>query len=253
MNIFRCMIFFAALLAAAICPAADEPPAPRTLADLIYMTEEYYPFSYTENGVVRGLSSDLLRKVWEELGIEEQPIHSLPWARAYERIQRDRNTVLYGMARAAEREKLFLWAGPILTVRFVLLAKKSRGLVINNLDDITGYRIGTLRDDISDILLNDYRTKAKIEQVAQMEINLDKLVSDRLDMVAYEERSWQRMVESQGMSPDDFETLYSLKETPLYYVFHLETPDSLVQQFQGALDRVKQTPAYQGIIDTYLK
>ena len=225
---------------------------PLSLADIKYMTEEYYPYNYTEDGTLKGLSVDLLRLTWKELGLNPQPIESLPWARAYQRLQNEHGTMLFSMARTAERERQFLWAGPIKVVRFVLIAKRKRGIRLNNLQDLAGFTVGTLREDISDTLLVKYRDIARIEAVADMRQNIAKLVSNRLDMVAYEEDSWQKVAARTGLSPDDFETVYVLSETPVYYAFHLETPVSLVQTFQCALDRVKARPVYQRLLDSHL-
>lgn len=252
MKTFATTFFLLTLFTASICRAEGRPRPVSSLGDRIYLTEEYYPFNYTEKHKQKGISTDLLRHVWDELDIEHKTIKSMPWARAYERVQRDQNTVLYSMARLPEREDLFLWAGPILTVRFVLIAKKKDSIQLRSLTDLKGYRVGTLRDDISDILLEKYNKYAKIEPVATMDINVSKFLEDRLDMVAYEERSWHRITKKFGLQPDDFETVYILKETPIYYAFHVDTPMSLVKHFQQGLDRVKKSPVYQQILDTYL-
>jgi len=216
------------------------------------MTEEYYPFNYTEKGEVKGISTDLLRMTWEELGITPQPIEAMPWARVYDRIQHEQSTVLFSMARTPEREDIFAWAGPIMVVRFVLIAKKEKQITLKSLEDLKGHSVGTLREDISDTLLQEYKDIARIDPVANMEQNIHKLLDDRLDMVAYEERSWQKIVTKLKLPINDFETVFVLRETPVYYAFHWQTPPDLVTEFQQALDRIKARPEYQQVLDKYL-
>jgi len=221
--------------------------------DLTYMTEEYYPYNYTERGEIKGISVDLLRMTWKELGVAPQPIDVLPWARAYEHVQNDPATILFSMAKTEGREDMFKWAGPIRVVRFVLVAKKSKQITLATLDDLAGYSVGTLRDDITDILLEKYKKIAKIDAVAEMKQNISKLMDDRLDIVAYEERSWHKIIAKKGLSPDDFETIFILKETPVFFAFHIQTPPALITQFQKALECSKTRDAYQQLLDKYLK
>lgn len=55
------------------------------------------------------------------------------------------------------------------------------------------------------------------------------------------------------------ETVWTLNEVYDYYAFHKETPDSLVRNFQNALDDIKKKPEdrgkseYEKILDKYLK
>jgi polar amino acid transport system substrate-binding protein len=227
-------------------------PAER-LAGYTWLTEEYYPFNYRENGVMKGVSVDLLRMVWAELGTEGHPVECMPWARAYERVQHEPGTALFCMARTPEREHAFRWAGPIASVRFVLIARKDHHLHLDSLDGLKGLSVGTLREDISDTLLAGYQNVASIQPVAHMRQNISKLMSGRLDLVAYEEGCWRKITARHGLDPDSVETVYVLRETPVYYAFHPDTPPELVAAFQAALDRVKARPGYRELLDAYLR
>jgi polar amino acid transport system substrate-binding protein len=246
-------IFLSALMLCLLLTCSPISIHAQPLEELTYLTEEYYPYSYTEYGTIKGIGIDLLHMTWKELGISPVAIQILPWARGYDRIQNEPSTVLFSMARTTERENLFKWAGPITTVRFVLIAKKEKHIRLSCLDDLAGYRVGTIRKDISDIILDNYRDIARIEAVANMEQNINKLMSNRLDMVAYEEQSWRRIATRFNLPTDDYETVFSLQKTPIYYAFHRDTRDDLVQKFQDALDRVKASPAFQKVLDNYLK
>ena len=249
---------FLAVLACALMlipgpTASAATVATNPLERLTYLTEEYYPYNYTEDGKLKGISVDLLHMVWKELGIHPAAVESLPWARAYERLQNEPDTVLFTMARTPERDPLFRWAGPIDTVRFVLIARKDHRIQLDSLNDLAGLSVGTLRDDVSDTLLAPYRGIAHIQAVADMKQNISKLMNNRLDLVAYEENSWRKIAVRSGLSPDDFETVYVLRETPVYYAFHRDTPEALVAQFQCALERVKARPEYQRLFEDYLR
>ena len=93
--------------------------------DLTYITEQYPPYNYQEDGRLQGISVDLLEKVWERLSVNlnRSAIQLLPWTEGYQRTLKENNTVLFTTFRIPEREQLFKWVGPIASGRDVLLAK----------------------------------------------------------------------------------------------------------------------------------
>ncbi len=79
------------------------------ITGLKYMTEIYPPFNFEKNGQLQGVAVDFLKEVWKEIGIPEQKIEILPWARAYNLVQKTPNTVLFSTTRSEARENLFKW------------------------------------------------------------------------------------------------------------------------------------------------
>ena len=232
---------------AARAQQADGPAA------TTYITEQYYPYSYTADGTVRGLSADLLRLVWRHMGVAEQPIQVQPWARAYEAGRTRPGTVVFGMARTPGRERLFKWACPIDTVRFALFARaadKARILVSADMKTLV---VGTVRDDVAEAALLETGRPVRIEPVADMELNLRKLDAGRLDLVAYEARSMPRLLRSLGRDPAGYAEVVALGETETCYAFHRDTADEVVARFQRALDAVRAGPEYARLRRLYLE
>ncbi|MEF2146174.1 MAG: transporter substrate-binding domain-containing protein [Desulfovibrionaceae bacterium] len=220
--------------------------------DLTYLTEEYYPFNYEFDGKLEGLSVDLLREAWRRLGVPEQPIEVLPWARAYDRVQTEPGTVLFAMARNAAREEMFRWAGPIASARFVLVGLAGRKLVVNSSEDLGKYVVGTVIKDISDLLLDPYKDRVRVEPVASMDYNIKKLLAGRIDLVAYEEGSMTRFLTQRGFDPVDFETVYLLQDSEVYFAFHKDTSPALVNRFQQVLQEIRAEPLYNTILTRHL-
>ena len=104
------------------CSSADEAFSAR---DLTYITEQFPPYNYQENGKLQGISVDLLEKVWENMGanLNRSVIQLLPWKEGYQETLDENGKVLFSTARLPQREQLFKWAGPIGPIRNVLLAK----------------------------------------------------------------------------------------------------------------------------------
>lgn len=252
---YRLLLCMAVLWVALACVAAS-PVSGRcggTLDEMTWLTEEYYPYNYREDGRVKGISADLLRLVWQEMGEPEHSIYVLPWARAYVQTQGTKNTVLFSMARTPEREKLFKWAGPIAHVRFVLAARKGSRITMDSMEDLAGLRVGTLRGDVSDQLLQPFKDKCRVDAVVRMDQNLRKLDAGRIDLVAYEELSLRLLLQHDGRPPDALQTVYVLREVPVYYAFNLATDNALIQRFQSALNDAKNTEAYARLLNGYIQ
>lgn len=245
------ILFFSFLLIFAMAqPVLSHATEPN---ELVYLTEEYFPYNYEHDGQLHGISVDILREVWRRMGVEQQPICILPWARAYDIVQSEPNTMLFTMARNDSRESLFLWAGPISQGRFVLTALRNRHLQIASADDLKNYIVGTVIKDISDLLLEPYKSTVQVEPVTNMEYNLKKLLAGRIDLVSYEEKAMQRYLENHGFSPSDFETVFLLQEMNVYYAFHKDTDPDLIARFQAALDMIRSEPIYQEILKRHLQ
>ncbi|MCP4346317.1 MAG: ABC transporter substrate-binding protein [Desulfobacterales bacterium] len=205
--------------------------------DLIYMTENNSPANYLENGKLKGISVELLRLMWKKMGYPEQTITVYPWARGYLHVKKTKNHVLFTMSRTKEREELFKWVGPVFTTRQILIALLDKNIKLRTIEDAKKYNIGIIIDDIAGMLLKESGfDNNRLQGVSNLRQNIRKLELDRIDLIAYSENGFYSYLKLNNLNPEKFESVYILKETKLYYAFHKDTPDSLLQKFQKALD-----------------
>ena len=227
-----------------------------SINDYFLMTEDYPPFNYSDGGNVKGLSADIFSLVLKNLNSTKtsKDFEVLPWARSYANIQSQDNTILFAMTRTSEREGMFKWVGPIAPTKISIMALKSKGIKISDFKDLGKYRIGTVRDDIGELLLlSNNISKDYISSVVRLESNISKLDAGRIDIISYEENVLKWNLKQQGKNLSDYETVFVLKESELFYAFNKNTPDSLIKQVQESFDKVKNSPEYQQILDKYLK
>lgn len=206
------------------------------------MTEEYPPFNYTENGQPAGTAVDLLLKATEAVGspINKRQITVAKWARAYKTVAEGTNAMLFSAARTEDRESSFKWAGPIDEIRTVMFAKKSAG--IGKIDDIANikYKVGVVRDDVGDSLAKAAGVpESMITRNSGSEAMAKMLAGGRIDVWAYPEVAAIDFLEKAGENMDDYEVVYVLKSTKLYYAFSKDTDDSIVAKLQKGIDMVK--------------
>jgi polar amino acid transport system substrate-binding protein len=233
-----------------------------TADDLSYMTEQYPPFNYEEKGQLQGITVDLLEEIWKRInaGSNRDHIRLVKWTVGYQAVLKEKNTVLFSMTKTPERENLFQWAGPIAPIKIVMIARKNRPLKINSLDDLKGYKVAAVRDDIGEQLL--IRGGIKREAIIIRE-NAEDIIrmmeAGTIDAWAYEETAGLWLIKHTAADPGNYQSIYKLYEGELYFAFNRKTPKMVVQSFQQALNDLKNEKAmdgysvYEKIFNHYLK
>lgn len=242
------------VIAALVLPAASlaaEAADPTT--NLSYLSEEFRPYNYMEYGQPKGLSVDLLKLMWKEMGVEEQPIQFMPWPRAYEMAQSQSGIVLFATLRSPERENLFKWVGPIAMSRTLLISKNDSPLVMSSINDAAEKTVGVVRDYASAVMLEKHTDILNIYTVATPEIAIRMLSSGRVDLISIEERAFVRIVKSMKKSLNDFKVVWLVTAATSYYALSKDTPDSLVARLQKACNVVRQGPKYDELVERYLE
>lgn len=206
-------------------------------------TEQLPPYNFLEKGQVVGSSTQLLKELLEKSGhkIYQDTIQLVPWSRGYHEAQNTENTVLYSVARTLERENLFKWVGPINKLTVGLVAKKS--LMAKNLtpSSLKNYTIGVMHDTAAESMLLNLGIKiTDLERFSNPQSQLKKLKDDRVDMVAFGVEGLYFMIKDAGFDPEDYETVYILKEADLYFAFHKDTDDELIAQLNKTLKSIKK-------------
>ncbi len=231
----------------------------QSVNDLKIMTEIYPPYNYEEKEELKGISVDLTVLMLKKLNskLTRDDIKLMPWARGYRTVLNKKNTVLFSTTRTKEREKHFKWVGPITPTTISVFARKEKNIKINKIVDIINYRTGVVIDDIGEQLLVNARIPLiKLDRIGGVDVihqSIRKLNKNRIDLFAYEENAVKWEIKAKGFAPDEYEVVYTLKKGELYYVLHKDTPDSLIQTLQNALDEIKKEGEYQKIVEKYLK
>ena len=226
--------------------------------DLEIVTEDYAPLNFKKDGNIQGISVDLLLKMLDMSGSTKirKDIKLMPWTDGYRIAQNQKNTILFSTSRTDAREKLFKWVGPIFPGHDVIIAKKSRNIRIETINDLNKYIIGVVRDDIAEQLLLEAGAKpTKIYQTVSGTggQNLAKMLAgERIDLWAYGEITAFSNLKQSGFSVSDFEVVYHLDKTDGYYALNIETDDRIVTQLQKALDEIRASGELKKIIAKYL-
>lgn len=235
--------------------AAQEPEP--TLDDLHFITEELPPLHYVDSeGHKTGIVIEIMEWLFKELDIKKrrQDIQFLPWARAYMHLLQRPNTALFTTSYLEERIPLFRWVGPIMPYNNLLIVKRSSKINISNDSDLLNYRIGAVRDTMDQLSIMEHGVPHEQLTLVTFPKQLIQMLNiDRIDAFVYSEDIGKYLIMQQGGQIDDYDFIYELKQVQLYLAVNKSVPETVIQQLQAGLDRIKKEPRYQAIIDRYLE
>ncbi len=223
------------------------------------VTEEYPPYNFTENGKITGVSTDVVRAVLKEVGLEAD-IKSYPWPRAWRMALENENTMIYSISKVADRKDMFKWIGVVAPADNYLFAlKKREDIKIVDLDDAKKYMIGTVRNDVADAYLikNGFAVGGNIERGPNYELNMKKLLSGRIDLWFCAELVGNYLLKKHGYNPKEtVRKAYFMDDVVgdgFYMAFSKSTPDYIVEKFRKAIEKVKKDGTYSRILKNYLQ
>lgn len=220
------------------------------LEHLNYLTEEWSPFNYLEDGNASGISVEVLEAVFRDLGVNRSraDVRIVPLSEGFESARNGTNAVLFSIVRTPEREPYFKWAGPFTRSSFVLFAPISSDTAISGPDDLNRYRIGAVKDSIENTLLIDkgYNRSSLINGKTPEDL-LRMLEAGEIDMWATGDLTGRYQMLKTAKDPDSYEMVYTLSENDFYFIFSRDVPDELVRAFQNSLDSVRSKKDEYGV------
>ena len=253
---FRNFLMSLCLMLAANVAVVEAHP----LESLVYYTEDYPPFNFRENGVIKGISVDLLHEMTSASGVEipENHIILLPWSRSYRSALIQKNSGLFSTTKTEHREDLFQWVGPIDVAKVTVMARKGSNIVINSPIDMAKYRIGVMRDDVGEQMLFSLGVpRESMQEATHISRLIELLYKNRIDLMVYDERSAGWLIEKAGYGVDSFESVYTLEQSEIYYAFNKGVDKAVIKELQKNLDNIKNTvdsegiTRYQSIVEKY--
>lgn len=198
-------------------------------------TEEYPPFSYSDDqGQIIGSATLLLRNALRQADIEAY-FRLLPWARAYTEARLRDNHCVYSTTRTREREALFQWVGPLVVNEWAAFSLAERGLSIDSLSGLEAWRVGSFREDavgdyVASLGINVLLAPTERENIARLEAGL-------LDVIVTGKATGEFMAQEQNIALAHLFTFY---RAPLYLACHPSVSEALLARLQTQLDALHQ-------------
>ncbi len=220
---------------------------------LTIITEDWPPYNYEENGVVKGFSTEIVQAILKELSLSYE-IQLLPGARGEKLLDEGSRVMNFSLFRTSEREKKYKWIGPIAEDVIYFYKKKGNPLEIKTLEDAKNVKRVAIRHKglVYSVLLKegftnlDLTTKP-VDIIRKVAMGIADLSISEVPLgVKY----WLRQA---NLPPDALEqTPVKLIDFPLYIAATKDIPDEIITKWQEALDRLKASAAYTQIYNKYM-
>ena len=234
--------------------------AAQTLNDLTWVTEEYPPYNFSENGQTKGIAVDVLLEVWKRVGIHKtaKDIAIYPWARGVSTMESTKGCCLFATTMTPRRKN-------VLGYRFFspipgktesgnhIIAPKSAHIKIASQDDLKKYRIGVVLDDVGQDLVAEAKVpKDHIDTCNNGNQLVNKMAKKRFDVMSYEFRTVQDLMKENKIDSNLYEIVYTFPPLKMGYAFNKATDPALIKELQKALDSVYSDGTAEKIRKKYM-
>lgn len=196
------------------------------------------PLSIIKNGKVTGFSIELLSEILAEAGeaIEDCEVSEVPWARGLQEVRKNKSAIMFSVARTPEREHLFEWVGPFYRVEMSLIARKDSQFKPDSPSDLTVHQTCVLQGSApEEILIGLGVPKNNLYPVPDAETCIKLLKYGRIDFFAHVFAMFAHEAALNEVVVADFESVYSLGKTELFFALNKNAPTGLLSRMQKAL------------------
>lgn len=216
------------------------------------LTEENPPLNYTENHKLTGMATEVVQEMSRRAKVPVE-FEVMVWAKAYKRVQIDKETCLYSTARLENRELVFKWVGPIAVNKWGLFAKSGFSQPIKTLADVKPYRIGGVTRDAK----TEYLKQNGITNI--FEVDDDKLNPPKLTLDRKEPQRIDLWVTSIARAKEvaaqakasDVKLVFVVREADSYLACNPHTSEATLKALSAALGEIKKDGTYKKIVDHY--
>lgn len=193
-------------------------------------TEEYYPYNYSEKGVIKGTSTQIVEHIFKKAKIPYR-LSIGPWVQGYNNALSQDNHCVYSTIRTEERESLFKWVMPIEGLKVVIYKLKGSPITATILDDLKNVMIGGYSGDAAAIYLK--LRGFQVDEASTDSINPFRLRVGRIDVWVTSDFLGPRFSKEAGVEIEPVITLY---EKQMGIACNKSIDDTIIAKLQESLD-----------------
>jgi len=214
-------------------------------------TEVSPPFNYgTGAGTerkVEGSSVDIVNEIQTRTG-HVNKINLSIWTDAYAVVQYLPNSAVFTTARTPERENMFQWVGPISSSRTYFYTLANSGLTIETLEQAKNLQsISTPNGWFThEFLINNNFNNIVATSRTSMEA-FNQLISGEVQAFLMTDLDVKWLADISGVPMSDLTQHMEAMNIKDYIAFSLNTPESIVQQWQNHLNNMKSDGTFETI------
>ncbi|MFZ5569417.1 MAG: substrate-binding periplasmic protein [Thermodesulfobacteriota bacterium] len=219
---------------------------------VVFVSEDYPPYEYMENGKVVGFDADIIREVCSRIGVEAD-FKQWPWKRAMVKVKDGSVDAIFSLFRTPEREEFLIFpAEPLSSEKNVVIVRKGSPLKLTRLDDLKGKTVGVVVEYSYGAEFDNFSGIEK-EVCKSTENMLQKLDAKRMDIAVINEHVMRYLSRKLGLQ-DRFDIQFVLNEDPMYVGFSKAKggrSQELADKFSATLKQLKTEGRLAAIMAAY--
>lgn len=212
--------------------------------------KDYAPLSYEENGELKGLTVDIVKKIAEETGCT---INMYPetFENAYEKLKGDGNYAIPTLVFTSERKPLFQWVGPLaITSTYLYSMNKLDGQILTIDDAKRVGKIGVVKDYYSHQLLKAQNFDNLVVYNNE-EFLLRALINGKVDLAPFNEVILEELLKTTVNVTEPTKTI-SIDFDMTFIGFSSDVPEEVIDMWQAELDELKESGELKQIYSKWL-
>lgn len=217
------------------------------------VTEEWAPYNYSEDGVLKGFSVEVVQAIIERLNLKIS-IDVYPSMRTTLMLGSVPGTMMITMLRTPEREEKYKWIGPLGDGAIYFYKKKGSPLEIASLEDAKKVRlIGCRHAGLVFNILKSAGFTNLDPTSTDGESVYKKLLLDRCDLGISDTPLGVKHILKKLNLPADalVQTSVKLVGAPLYIACSTDIPDRDIALWQKTLDGLKASGVFAALQKKY--
>ncbi len=218
------------------------------------MTEIFSPYQFKDeiDGHLIGISTEIVQAIQKELG-DTSPIKVYPWVRGNKILDKKPNSALFSMMKTKSREKKYKWIGPLDKLQIVFFKRKGSNITLSSVDDARKvHKIGVTKKVANYEILHSMGFTNLDVVGGSDDKNIKKLLKGRIDLWPYVKAAGlynAKKIGQAGMIVPIPNVV--LAQGDLYIAFNKNTPDTIIQKWQKAFDKLLKNGTIDNIKARY--
>ncbi len=216
--------------------------------------EELPPYTFTDaEGRPAGYAFELAQELVARAKLPVSFEFS-SWARVMLRSRTEAQVLVPAIVRLPEREAHFHWLGQIAIRKGSLFKLRSRtDIKLDHLKAASGYRIGVVKDDVSEreLLALGLDATQSLDRSADHAALLRRFFAGRSDLVALNPALAPALLKQYGFDFDLIEPVLKFSESKPSMALSLSTDEATRQRLQQAWDAMRRDGSFAAIAARY--
>lgn len=225
----------------------------QTSFELKAVASSHKMLQYIEHGQLKGPSAKIFQMLMKKTAIETK-VEFYPWARAYNNVLTQPNTLILSITRTKERENYFIWLIKVNESKRAFISLKSNpGSIVNNIDQARNKLIGVTRRSYShtSLIENGFTEGKNLYIVSTIDDAINLLKKGKVDLIYTDPEVMNNHYNDIGKNSEELVNITMLPgaQRDIFIAINKQSNKQLLDKLQRASKAVSQSPRYTEIIN----